>query len=1005
MSSQNIFHPSRSFIVKAPAGSGKTSLLISRMLSLLAAVDDPSQVLAITFTRKSTAEMRTRLSSILMQTEFADEETERLVKNLQQKFPKLADEAQLFSIYTIDGLCARIIEQQPVSSFLGERYAISESPHKLYQEASLNTLKELENFLEPHESQEILQFFHNNPQQLTSFLCKLLEQRLDYRNLLGSEASGNLANLDSILKKPRQILLQFFTQEQDLIAQIIENPEIQPEELLGNPSLVQICVEKLLTKKMEFRKKLEKYPRETKELFANFKDSADSQALADIALSFELLSLQQQALARPENSLLTSFSKLLEIAYAQLKLVFIQSKTTDFSEVAELALGALASNSYFGQYFKHLLVDEFQDTSILQLQLISKLTQEWSKESNSLFFVGDPMQSIYAFRGASVDIFNALWESGWQHNLHLELERHFLKTNYRSASNLVALNNRLFQEENSSQMQSLFSEVAFNSSLAHKQEMGELGFYRSEDQIQDVVNLVKQRRQKFSKETIGIISLNKSTQLEIAAALSKELADTSLVYDEQEWQRDLQALTQWAAEPSNQFAVLGLLRSHFFSLSLQQALDISQALLQFLGEETEVVLAGEIELQALENLKKLMNYRDKLVLQVNKPQVILKLLEAMRHSPLFRRAEALQESSHLLASLIGSLEVTWSEVLEKISSSQGFEKAQESQLEVLTIHASKGLEFDTLIVVDCLKKGRPDTAILKHLNSVSYDSRGNLANLSLYALGSQTSNPIAKICATIQNRKTNNERQRLTYVAFTRAKRNLFVIEKSGNIDNARLKTGVAQKLRGEITWESFPSVNNEVNETIDEQAKISEGAREQKPIPLEIAEAELQPVAPKLNLHQRKWGEVAQSLVYYLLQNKHQKPHPSQMPIRQICSTFAMPLAMGNKLAAILCEQLPQDAMWHWLCTQAEILIEQEWKTTSSRIVRSDLVVVSQDSLHIIDIKTSNQRNISGLDKLLGVYQAQLDGYKQAIALHSSKAIHSCLWLPLEGRFVYYSG
>ncbi|HYL90243.1 MAG TPA: UvrD-helicase domain-containing protein, partial [Burkholderiales bacterium] len=112
----------RSFIVQAPAGSGKTELLVQRYVRLLSAVEKPEEVIAITFTIKAAAEMRSRVLSQL--------------KNA-------ADIGHRLRIQTIDAFCASLTRQMPVLSQFGAQPGIVEEADEHYADAAHRTIEEL----------------------------------------------------------------------------------------------------------------------------------------------------------------------------------------------------------------------------------------------------------------------------------------------------------------------------------------------------------------------------------------------------------------------------------------------------------------------------------------------------------------------------------------------------------------------------------------------------------------------------------------------------------------------------------------------------------------------------------------------------------------------------------------------------------------------------------------------------------------------------------------------
>src|SRR5262249_37823286 len=136
----------RSFIVQAPAGSGKTDLLVRRFLKLLASAQRPEDILAITFTRKAAAEMR---------------------KRVLKEIPDSGGIAHRLRIQTIDSFCAALTRQVPVLARFGAQPEIVEDAADLYREAATRTLAELSAAVE-----RLLAHLDNNVPQATDLLSK-----------------------------------------------------------------------------------------------------------------------------------------------------------------------------------------------------------------------------------------------------------------------------------------------------------------------------------------------------------------------------------------------------------------------------------------------------------------------------------------------------------------------------------------------------------------------------------------------------------------------------------------------------------------------------------------------------------------------------------------------------------------------------------------------------------------------------------------------------------------
>src|SRR5690606_34070135 len=163
----------------------------------------------------------------------------------------------------------------------------------------------------------------------------------------------------------------------------------------------------------------------------------------------EISGLPLEVLSERQEKIIRSLLETLKLAAAELTLVFREEKQVDFIEIAQRAALALGYTDdptdmllKLDARISHILIDEFQDTSQIQIQLIEKLTLGWSPgDGRTLFLVGDPMQSIYRFRKADVGLFLSVASEGIN---GLELHKLVLTENFRSQAGVVNWVNQSF---------------------------------------------------------------------------------------------------------------------------------------------------------------------------------------------------------------------------------------------------------------------------------------------------------------------------------------------------------------------------------------------------------------------------------------------------------------------------------------------------------------------------------------------------------------------------------
>src|SRR3954451_20992805 len=201
--------PRRSVLLQAPAGSGKTTVLTERLLRLLAEVDQPEEILAITFTRKAAAEMRARvLKALRNETDTSSAQGARRRKFAEAALARatargwdLAQDPGRLRIQTIDSFNFRLATQLTVTAKAGGSLLITERPGELYNRAARQTLAAADHDEQLAADVELLfERLDNNWGNVQRLLADMLRQRGHWlRYVLGHEPGALCARISSSL--------------------------------------------------------------------------------------------------------------------------------------------------------------------------------------------------------------------------------------------------------------------------------------------------------------------------------------------------------------------------------------------------------------------------------------------------------------------------------------------------------------------------------------------------------------------------------------------------------------------------------------------------------------------------------------------------------------------------------------------------------------------------------------------------------------------------------------
>ena len=733
--------------LKASAGSGKTFALTVRYISLLLLGAKPNEILTLTFTNKAANEMSERIYKTLLN--LGDDEAylkEIMIQSSLTKEDILGKKAYLvklfsnatLSIFTIDKFINKILRE--FSGYIGisDDFEIKEDDVEALSYRFLYSL-------DAKQFETLIDFSHYEKRKFNN-IFEL------FKDLLEKNEKIEPLNIDvTLIDLQKQNVMEFAFKIKESILSC---------KVASDSAKKAVSFEK-------FDELFEKTWLEKDSLadYAYFKKCSNE------TLEEYFVSLKKEMEIYYKLRAGYSLSKLFELylMFKDFKFNFNKNKNyLEFNDISNLVFELLTTIIdkdflYFrlDSNYSHILIDEFQDTSLLQYKILEPLISEIisgdSSKFKTFFYVGDTKQSIYRFRGGKRELFDYVAKS----NSQVEVE--VLNTNYRSTKTIVSFVNSLFL--NIANYEYFEQESISNGGLVEVIEdrfEEDEKFLKIANKIEDLLN------SGVNANDIAILTYTNDDVLNLYYYLKQKFPELKISTE----------MTSKLINQQNVKALINAMKYIYFKEEIYK-----ENLNALIGNKIleKVDLDISIEQKSVQEILKELANNLKII-----DENVVKLIE--------------------VSSKFNNI-VDFSYEIDKLDAN--IENSQSTGLQILTIFKSKGLEFHTVILLDRIKRKNSDKSSLLF----EYDGV-DLKNIFYKIKGYENFNKNYEYALEKEKSLSIEDELNILYVALTRAKNNMIIFKKEKSSVFELLNMSVCKI--GEITKSSFMNKNSVENQIYD---------------------------------------------------------------------------------------------------------------------------------------------------------------------------------------------